>query len=323
MHLHSFWWRVFKRAWKNSWEPFESFGRICALIAGMVAIAFIAHFVTQEWGDYMIYWTIALPVIVWWVWFFWNLIKVPHEIHEEDLAEARSGTLPVSIKKSGIQNFVRFGSVVIIVSAFMGLLAEKNWQIAQLKKQQIPPKRAALPKPLPMKSIPAPEVTQPVVTQKTENPPPPVFESDFVPTNSSEGESILEKIQEQQSNADLARKLETEKAIYDYWTNALPYYKQTILLLRDGLRDRAKTNNETIETYPTPQQFFQCLPGSVSPEDSDKTFGEIKLTRNTNMDFTISATSLGAQYYGLKISCSSGYLLVHPYGSQFFGGLKL
>jgi hypothetical protein len=129
-------------AFKNSWEPFESFGRVCALFAGMVAVAYIAHLVTQEWGDYMIYWTIAVPVVVWWVWFFWNLIKAPHKISEEESATAAQSKLAPP-------NFTRFVFVVVIVSAFMGLLAAKNWQIAQLRKQLNPPKQISIaPNPL-------------------------------------------------------------------------------------------------------------------------------------------------------------------------------
>jgi hypothetical protein len=155
MHLHSFWWRVIKRSFKDAWEPFESFGRICALIAGMVAVGFITHLVTQEWGDYMIYWTIAFPVVVWWVWFFWHLIKVPHQIHEEDLAAANLGPMPKSIS----QNYIRFIFVVVVVSGFMGLLAAKNWQISQLRKELPTPMQNIAAKALPDKIIPQPVIS--------------------------------------------------------------------------------------------------------------------------------------------------------------------
>jgi hypothetical protein len=84
LSLHSFWWRIVNTAFKIAKEPFETVGIACAIFAGLVALGFIFHVITQELGDYMIYWSVAFPVIVLLVWFIWNLIKAPHQIHQDD-----------------------------------------------------------------------------------------------------------------------------------------------------------------------------------------------------------------------------------------------
>lgn len=165
MHLYSFWWRTFKRSFKSAFEPFESIGRISTLFAGIVAIAFITNHITQEWGDYMIYWSIAVPVFVWLIWFFWNLIKIPHEIHEEELSSASS--LPEITKKPG-QNLAFFVFITLIVLFFVAILEIKTQQIAKLRKQ-INPVTATIaaksppPKALPETSVPKPE--SPLIAQ--------------------------------------------------------------------------------------------------------------------------------------------------------------
>jgi hypothetical protein len=56
------------------------------------------------------------------VWFFWNLIKAPHQIHEDDLAAQGSGKNQISIKKNVSQPIANLIFIAVIVSAFMGLL---------------------------------------------------------------------------------------------------------------------------------------------------------------------------------------------------------
>jgi hypothetical protein len=137
MHLHSFWWRVIKKAYQSAKRPFESVGVACAIFAGLVAIGFLFHLFTQELGDYMIYWSIALPVIVLVVWFLWNLVKSPHLIREQDLAEVISGKSQIPSKKSISPQIAGLIFIALIVSAFMGLLAIKNHQISQLKSHPV------------------------------------------------------------------------------------------------------------------------------------------------------------------------------------------
>jgi hypothetical protein len=183
------------------------------------------------------------------------------------------------------------------------------------------------PKPLPMKAIPTSEVAMPIAeahqkTSVTEQAGAIVFEKDFVPTNIGVmGE--LERYQEEKRAAELIAKKAADRVIYDYWTNALPYYEQTILTLRDILRQNSATNGD-VETQPAPVQFLHCLPESISPEDIDRNLGEIKLSKNTNLDFTISVGGNPDQQRFLFVRCSSGYVMVHPHpdGNRFCYGIK-
>ncbi len=102
-----FWLWTAKRCLQKSIEPFEKFGSICAIIAGAVAVAFLVHWITQEWGDYIIYWTLAVPFGVWVIALLWHFTRLPHEYYK-------------------YQNVTRFLFSVLIVGVFTGLLTIKK-----------------------------------------------------------------------------------------------------------------------------------------------------------------------------------------------------
>jgi hypothetical protein len=175
-----------------------------------------------------------------------------------------------------------------------------------------------------MTAIPPAELIQPVGPQKVEKSEIRDFEKDFLPTLTTSNGVVdqFKKIQEEKRIKDLNAKKTADTAIFDYWTNALPYYRQTILSLRDILRAEGAKNDDEVETHPAPLQFLQCLPESISSEDIGKNFGEIKLSKKTNMDFIISVQGNSDDQRPLKISCNSGYLIVHPYAGNFYCRIK-
>jgi hypothetical protein len=316
MHLHSFWWRVTKRSWKSSWEPFENFGRVCALVAGMVAVAFIAHLVTQEW-------TIALPVIVWWIWFFWNLIKVPHEIHEEDLAAAQAGTLQKQHSKSGTKNFVRFIFIVIIVSAFMGLLAGKNRQIAELKKLSSQPRKLPAPNFLFTKVLPPSEPPPSMPTRQM-----PVVDSsaqleNFPPDTNDTGGFTQDLVQmqadndAQKSQVDWQHNLEQQTT----WTNSYPYFHEALIILHDQLHELSKIDYDGAPDGITQPENYYDLPKSIDQKNGAFPLTHIGFQRNTNINFAVTIS--GWEWMDkrkLIITCPNGTLALSINWAGYLNG---
>jgi hypothetical protein len=323
MHLHSFWWRVINRAFRKAWEPFESFGRVCALVAGMVAVAYIAHIVTQEWGDYMIYWTIAVPVVVWWVWFFWNLIKAPHQIHEEDVAASNSGEKQIPIEKSVSQKFASFIFVVVIVSAFMGLLAAKNWQIAQLKKQFLSdqPKPSIAAKPLPDKIIPRLEspAAPPTIVSTQEIAsvePQKQFETNSPNIEDAEdpAEKAIAKAKSEQAAAKKRNELETQAQVQTEWGKNLSSRNYAIQALYDVMNKEATKHRDGIAKT---IGYFQCLPPTIVSGSPDTNVAEIRFQTKTNVNFQIKILNNGSSSKMLRINSDCGFLLLYSSGDQF------
>jgi len=246
--LGSFWWQVIKKSFKHAWEPFETIGTLCAIFAGMVAAAYLTHQVTQEWGDYMIYWSIAVPVGVWWILFLWNLIKFPHKIYKEDLAAASSGATPVSCKEIANRNFGRFLFVVIIVSAFVCLLSVKNLKISQLESQLTQPRQVIPKKPLRDKIIPqpapsnAPSIVSPPRVTNAE--PPIQFVTSNPSIDSDDPESELVKLRAKKLVETAAKKETERKQIQsdadERWKQMLPTYKDCIETFYNVLKKRSR-----------------------------------------------------------------------------------
>jgi hypothetical protein len=206
----------------------------------------------------------------------------------------------------------------IFLSGQASLIPGLANQVSQLQTQLKTTQKKALPQPLPMTAIPATEVTQPIAKQTVDQTTTIAFEPDFVPTNNGPM-SALEMIQQGQAEGDLQKRLAAQTAERNYWINALPNYDQTVLTLYNILKARGDTNGESVATYPAPAEFLQCLPRTLSAEYIEKTLGEIRLSKNTNMDFKISVMNdTDSEQRRLKISCDSGYFIVHPWGGQFY-----
>jgi len=309
--LESFWWHVFKKSFKNAREPFENFGTLCAIFAGIIAAAYLTNQVTQEWGDYMIYWSIAVPVAVWCVLFLWNLIKIPHKTYKEDMGAASSGATLVPVKEIASRNFGHLFFVVIIVSAFVCLLSVKNYQIEKLKSQISPPinsKSSIATKPLPVKIIPNPEPppiisTQQLAVVETQK----HFEIFNTGTNDvDDAVSVLAKMKSEDKAQKEAQEKSTNEAMKQWWTNSLPYFNYELISLRDILvKETAKHGDGIAQSV----GYFQCLPLTISPEIIERKLGEIGFQKNTNVVFFIEIIGSGdpAQKL-LRIKCSSGLM---------------
>jgi hypothetical protein len=281
----SFWWHVIKKSFKEAWEPFETVGTLCAIFAGMVATAYLTHQVTQEWGDYMIYWSIAVPVGVWWVLFLWNLIKIPHKIYKEDLTAAISGATPVFAKEITSRNFGRVFIIIIVVSAFVALLSVRNLQIAQLKSQLNSPKQVALKKPLPIKIIPRPEPPP--------APPPPVpiqqaaivesqkFENfNGTPNGAEDVDAQFAKLKAETTAKAEAEHRQKNLNAQGQWDIYLPYYQHSLVVLHDVLTDRAANVRDGIVQS---VGYFQCLPSAIDYTNGSIKVANIGFQNNTNM----------------------------------------
>jgi len=309
--MHSFWWRVIKKSFKNSRKPFETVGGYTAIFCGLIAFLFVCHFITQEWGDYMIYWAGAVAFIVFVVWFGWNFIKVPHKMYKEDSAGLLGKNLNPENEGKG-QHLGSFVFIVLIVSVFMAIIAANRHQIAKLKNQLPPPKLVARQKPLPDKIIPAPEtpsatiVAKPIVGSAVN------FETNFTDTNDIgwelDQERTAKKKQLQDANAiPLAA-----------WTNNLSTYKYTIRTLHDILSPLAVKHGDGLVI---PSDYYECLPPVLDSAIGETNVAYIKFAYQTNMEFKIfvSAENWSSGYLifprSLYITCSCGSLRFNTLGN--------
>jgi hypothetical protein len=316
MHLHSFWWRIVNRAFKNSKEPFENVGLACAIFAGLVALGYIFHLITQELGDYMIYWSIAFPVVVLLAWFCWNLIKAPHQIHEEDLATSSSGINQITAKKSVSQRFASFIFVVFLVSAFMVLLAAKNRQISQLKKQLSPPKQIAVtPKPLPPTIIPTNEFVAPTISAPqptnvvaaSQSPSIEPTENFNAPTDDVEDVKAVVAKELAQDEAEKQNAILQEQTQEQaWWDAALPSYNHALKSLDIQLAKMAANKGDGISESP---DYFNCLPKITDFKMNALDVAKIRFQKETNMNFliTISPKNLASRR-NLNITASGAFL---------------
>ncbi len=107
----------------------------------------------------------------------------------------------------------------------------------------------------------------------------------------------------------------TEAEIIANWTNALPYYREILISLRDVLYHRAETNGFTIGQ---PSNYFQSLPFTIDPAAPEFNITQIGYKEDTNWTFVISITAL-KNYRILRITCSSCWIeffrLIMPAGS--------
>jgi heme/copper-type cytochrome/quinol oxidase subunit 4 len=76
-------WQDFKASWGKSQKPFESasakFGFPISIIACLVA----THGINEDWGNFMSWWALGIPGIVWLIYFVWNLTYFLHKTHKD------------------------------------------------------------------------------------------------------------------------------------------------------------------------------------------------------------------------------------------------
>ena len=293
MDLHSFWWRAFKKAYKEAKEPFERVGYACGIVAGFIALAYIAHLITQERGDYLMYWLIAFPVIVLALWFLWNFVRAPHLIREEDLANQNRGKEQIILKKPISSKVAGLALIAIIVLAFMVMLAVKNHQITKLTNQLSSPKQSAAIQRLPDKIIPAPSNSAPIIA------PPhiaaaPISESQSPMQFETNNPNFAYNFQAAVSNAEAEKKSEIETAkrilaanTQNSWEKCRPIFNYALKTLYDDLNKEAEAKTDRIVIT---SGFLQCLPDTVNLSQRDIEVAEIKLQNDTNLSFTITLT---------------------------------
>jgi hypothetical protein len=307
MQSQSFWWRVIKRSFKNAWEPFGSIGRAGALIAGMAAVGSVIHIVTHEWGGDMVYWTMAVPVVVWCLWFCWHLIKVPRQILARDSAASKSG-----------QKLVPFLAVVGVVSAAVGFLAVENYQTGPAPGRLPPP-------PKPEESSAAAPVPDTIIPRLES--PPAIVPAQQLADVEQQKQLATNPDNMGDANSGLASELaesEAEKAAniqrlklnaQTTWQNNLPIYNFSLKALYDILAEEAKEQGGGIAKT---AGYFQCLPTTLDHEIGETNAAEIRFQADTNLDFKVAITRetyLGEEYLqsrGLKITCSCGDLQIIP-----------
>jgi hypothetical protein len=313
LSLHSFWWRIVNKAFTIAKEPFENVGLACAIFAGLVALGFIFHLITQESGDYMIYWSIAFPVIVLLVWFSWNLIKAPHQLHHEDVGAAISGAaLAAPVPKTRLQKLIPFFFVTVIVLAFMGILSVKNRQISELQKKLAPPKQEVVSKPVSIQTIPRPEPPPREHLQTAENKllavsqtnkPFENFEPDAINPDFSQ---VLSNKWATQVREAAEVKKKYEQKVNDLWSNDVPHFRHALTCLRDSMLHLAEKDGDGISQS---DGFLQCLPDKLDPNFGAFKPAEIRFQKNTNIDFIISVEAVnGDGNRGFIISCAAGFL---------------
>jgi hypothetical protein len=131
----------------------------------------------------------------------------------------------------------------------------------------------------------------------------------FNPSSGDDGKSAYSKLlaqRESEKQADLQKELSQEQ---HWWEQEVPYYKFTLVTLRDKLMEKAKASGDGISQS---ADYFQCIPEVFDPNGGDVNVAKIKFQNNTNWSFlvTITAKDIGNRRK-LRISCSGGYLEIH------------
>lgn len=326
LSMGSFWWKAIRDALKHSREPFEHITSLLAIVGGAAVWLYILHKIAQEWVDTMIYWTLAIPFVVWVVWLVWNLIKMPYKIYKTDIAALSAGADAVIDRKAWFRNFARFFLTTIIVGAFMGVLFIKNKQISDLQSKLTRSKQEESPKPYAVKEI-IKTNNQPVIAnQETatnsaiviSNTEPQKFTDVYKPrgegpTNylDAVAESVQKRNEEKRASEKLAEEnAEREKllALNVLWTNFLPHCEHTLTSLHGAVYNIASSQRTNIsETYFIPTRF----PSEIKSGSGTINIAEIALQNNTNWNFDISLQSKADTYrstFFLRISCPGGSL---------------
>lgn len=233
------------------------------------------------------------------------------------MAALKSGKQSISTGKSVSPKFASFIFIVFLVSAFMGLWATKNWQIAQIRKQLAPPPPAAkfvAPKQLPEISTPSlklppslPPTNQPALAQV-----PPKIDSEFSVTYKP-GEELTNSIAENQQ-ANAVREQAYRKSVDQRWADSLQYYQEAIELFHDVLKQAAHAQPQYDEISKG-ENYFTCLPHSITPEITGIPLATIGFQKQTNIIFTISIKGDPSSTRPLRISCDSGLIEIHPDGA--------
>ena len=272
----------------------------------------------------MIYWSIAFPVVVLLVWFVWNLIKAPHQIHEEDLAAQSSREGQTPLRNSVSKSIAALIFIAVIVAAFMGLLAAKNYQIEQLRKKLNPPKQASIaPKPLPDKIIPQLVISNApstgLATQITNTESAIQFETSNPTAERADPEVELGKLKAkklaQRAAQDEAARKQTQSNSDNRWTNMLPTFNYCIETFYNILKKEADRRNEGIAKT---VNYFKCLPSTINFDLGETNVAEIRFQNHTNVNFSLAITkSFNYLQRTLRISCSCGYFEIQHHPAAF------
>ncbi len=68
---------------KRSKKPFESVDGKFTLFISLTACLVVSHSITQDWGDRMTLLALAIPGIVFLIYFIWNLANFHHKVHKD------------------------------------------------------------------------------------------------------------------------------------------------------------------------------------------------------------------------------------------------
>ena len=79
----------------------------------------------------MIYWSLAVPVAIWWTIFIWHLIKTPHLIYKENFENKPANPIVQTPKYNWVLTLI----LMIIIPLLVVALIYKNHQIHQLTVQ--------------------------------------------------------------------------------------------------------------------------------------------------------------------------------------------
>jgi hypothetical protein len=282
--------RILRHAAIRSWKRFKTLGEIVTNIIYVVAAFVVLHFTTKELGDFVIYWALAIPPLLWWVYFICYAVKFFHRINP--------GTFPTLV------------IILLFVSVSFGVLYGIQLSLnAKLKHQLNPPKPPIvtplkIPNPLPAETIP---FQKPFVETQTSQP------LHLNTESNNESESPIDSLKREKRGGDVVQQISNDEKVQIWWKNALKYYEPALISLSQALDEKSKASGDKIETTPG---FFKCLPLTLKPEMVGITLGKIGFKNNTNMTFEISIKPDSSEQRPLVISCGCGLLEMHPDPSQ-------
>lgn len=216
-------------------------------------------------------------------------------------------------KKERRKESASVGLLLCISAAFAIMAGTERFQISKLKNPPSTRGLAAKLSPIenskPVKVVTIPSATAPP-SQSTPAIDPSTTMENFRPAESNNTNSldIFDQTLLADKNKKEAERRATEAEIITNWTNALPYYREILISLRDMLYHRAETNGYTIGQ---PSNYFQSLPSTIDPSATEFNITQIGYQEDTNWLFSISVTSYG-NYRLLRITSSSCWLEIFP-----------
>ncbi len=238
---------------------------------------------------------------------FRAFFTAPGEVVKETLESRKEAEIdPKSIYPSIVT------ILLVVCSALVGILI-LNIQRPRQTGNTISIASKETQKPLPTKTVPRPEPAPP--ESSTNIPQLATFETrtEMYSVDSKTNTNFTSLIEKLKAKKDADTEAQQRQIYLDrikWWNSYLPYYRRSLVVLRDALHDEAKKTGDGISQS---DGYLLCLSSNMDQNVGQIEVATIGLQKNTNMSFmiTVAANNSGS-HRQLIISCTGGTLEMEP-----------